>query len=81
MQRVSIGRALVNEPKLLLADEPTGNLDSATSETMYSLFKKINKGGITLVVVTHNTELAAMAHRAIRVRDGELLEREAVSVA
>jgi ABC-type lipoprotein export system ATPase subunit len=81
MQRVSIGRALVNNPKLVLADEPTGNLDSATSTTIFGLFKKINAGGITLVVVTHNTELAAMAHRAIRVRDGELLEREAVSVA
>jgi ABC-type lipoprotein export system ATPase subunit len=81
MQRVSIGRALVNNPKLVLADEPTGNLDSATSTMIFGLFKKINAGGITLVVVTHNTELAAMAHRAIRVRDGELLEREAVSVA
>jgi ABC-type lipoprotein export system ATPase subunit len=81
MQRVSIGRALVNEPKLLLADEPTGNLDSATSGTIFELFKKINAGGITLVVVTHNADLAGLAQRVIRVRDGELLEREPARVA
>ena len=73
MQRVSIGRALVNEPKILMADEPTGNLDSATSERIYGLFRKLNDTGLSLIVVTHNMELAAMAHRVVRLKDGEIL--------
>jgi putative ABC transport system ATP-binding protein len=81
MQRVSIGRALINEPGVLLADEPTGNLDSATSETIFDLFRQINASGITLVVVTHNADLAGLAQRTIRVKDGRLLERELAGVA
>jgi len=73
MQRVSIGRALVNEPRIIMADEPTGNLDSATSEKIYGLFKRLNAGGLSLIVVTHNMELAARADRVIRLRDGQIL--------
>jgi len=73
MQRVSIGRALVNEPRIIMADEPTGNLDSATSEKIYGIFKKLNAGGLSLIVVTHNMELAGRADRMIRLRDGEIL--------
>jgi putative ABC transport system ATP-binding protein len=73
MQRVSIGRALVNEPRIIMADEPTGNLDSATSEKIYGIFKKLNAGGLSLIVVTHNMELSGRADRVIRLRDGEIL--------
>jgi len=73
MQRVSIGRALVNEPRIIMADEPTGNLDSATSEKIYGLFKKLNASGLSLIVVTHNMELAGRADRMIRLRDGQIL--------
>jgi len=73
MQRVSIGRALVNEPRIIMADEPTGNLDSATSEKIYGIFKRLNAVGLSLIVVTHNMELAGRADRIIRLRDGEIL--------
>ncbi len=73
MQRVSIGRALVNEPRVIMADEPTGNLDTATADKIYSLFKKLNEGGLSLIVVTHNMELAGRADRVIRLRDGRIL--------
>ena len=73
MQRVSIGRALINDPKILMADEPTGNLDSATAGKIYELFKKLNHHGLSLIVVTHNMDLASMAHRVVRLRDGEIL--------
>jgi len=72
MQRVSIGRALVNEPRIIMADEPTGNLDSATSEKIYGLFKMLNQKGLSLIVVTHNMELAGRADRIIRLRDGQI---------
>jgi len=72
MQRVSIGRALVNEPRIIMADEPTGNLDSATSQKIYGLFKMLNEKGLSLIVVTHNMELAGRADRLIRLRDGEI---------
>jgi putative ABC transport system ATP-binding protein len=72
MQRVSIGRALINEPKILMADEPTGNLDSATAEKIYELFKKLNSTGLSLVIVTHNMDLAAMAHTVIKLKDGKI---------
>jgi ABC-type lipoprotein export system ATPase subunit len=72
MQRVSIGRALVNEPRIIMADEPTGNLDSATSEKIYGLFKMLNQKGLSLIVVTHNMELAGRADRMIRLRDGQI---------
>jgi putative ABC transport system ATP-binding protein len=72
MQRVSIGRALINEPKILMADEPTGNLDSATAEKIFELFRKLNSTGLSLVVVTHNMDLAAMAHTVINLKDGKI---------
>jgi putative ABC transport system ATP-binding protein len=72
MQRVSIGRALINEPKLILADEPTGNLDSATAEKIFELFRKLNNAGLSLVVVTHNVDLAKIAHRVIGLKDGTI---------
>jgi len=72
MQRVSIGRALINEPKLILADEPTGNLDSAAAEKIFELFRKLNSDGLSLVVVTHNVDLAKIAHRVIRLKDGTI---------
>ena len=73
MQRVSIGRSLINEPKIIMADEPTGNLDSATSEKIFALFKKLNADGLSLVIVTHNIDLAAMATRVVKLRDGEII--------
>ena len=72
MQRVSIGRALINDPKILMADEPTGNLDSATAEKIFELFKKLNATGLSLIVVTHNMDLADMSHRVVKLKDGEI---------
>ena len=71
-QRVAIARALVNTPSLILADEPTGNLDSTTSLEIMRLFDDIHKAGNTLVVVTHEEEIAQHAHRIIRLRDGQI---------
>ena len=70
MQRAAIARALVNGPQILLADEPTGNLDSATGNTIIDLFRQLNVEGLTIVVVTHNPALAAAARRQIVLRDG-----------
>ncbi|MEK9830952.1 MAG: ABC transporter ATP-binding protein, partial [Schleiferiaceae bacterium] len=69
-QRVAIARALVNTPSMILADEPTGNLDSTTSVEIMKLFDDIHKAGNTLVVVTHEEDIAQHAHRIIRLRDG-----------
>ncbi len=69
-QRVAVGRALVNKPSIILADEPTGNLDSKTSIEIMNLFDEIHKAGNTVIVVTHEEEVAAHAHRVIRLRDG-----------
>ncbi len=69
-QRVAVGRALVNKPSIILADEPTGNLDSKTSVEIMHLFDEIHKAGNTVIVVTHEEEVAAQAHRVIRLRDG-----------
>ena len=71
-QRVAIARALVNNPALLLADEPTGNLDSKISEEIMKLFADIHKKGNTLVMVTHEEDIAKHAHRIIRLKDGEV---------
>lgn len=74
-QRVAIARALVNSPSIIFADEPTGNLDTATSYEIMELFGKLNKEGITLVVVTHETDIAHYTNRIVHVRDGKI-ERE-----
>ena len=71
-QRVAIARALVNNPSILLADEPTGNLDSATSEEIMSLFKKLHEQGQTIILVTHEPDIAAHAHRQIILKDGKV---------
>ncbi len=76
MQRVAIGRALINDPKIVLADEPTGNLDSATSEMIFGLFSELNKRGLTLVVVTHNLDLARRAEKMYTLRDGQIVSCE-----
>ena len=69
-QRVAVGRALVNKPSIILADEPTGNLDSKTSLEIMALFDAIHLQGNTVIVVTHEEEVAQHAHRVIRLRDG-----------
>jgi putative ABC transport system ATP-binding protein len=71
-QRVAVARSLINQPPLLLADEPTGNLDSRTSEEMMILFDDLNRDGQTILMVTHEKEIAAHAHRLIRMRDGRI---------
>lgn len=78
MQRVAIGRALVNKPKIILADEPTGNLDSATALRIFELFQSLNSQGLTLIIVTHNMELAKMANKIIQLRDGEIAIKASV---
>jgi len=77
IQRVAIARALVNNPSILLADEPTGNLDSKTSVEVMRLFGKIQEAGNTVVLVTHEEDIAAYAHRVVRLRDG-LIESDRV---
>jgi putative ABC transport system ATP-binding protein len=71
-QRVAIARALVNNPSILLADEPTGNLDSKTGEEIMTVFSKLHGGGNTIILVTHEADIAAHAHRVIYVRDGQV---------
>lgn len=71
-QRVAIARALVNAPSILLADEPTGNLDSQTGEEIMALFARLHGGGNTIILVTHESDIAAHAHRVIRLRDGKV---------
>ncbi len=73
-QRVSIARALMNGPALVLADEPTGNLDSKTGEEIMSLFGNLNNEGLTIVMVTHDPQKASHARRVIRLKDGEIVE-------
>ncbi|MGI6216314.1 MAG: ABC transporter ATP-binding protein, partial [Coriobacteriales bacterium] len=76
MQRVAIARALVNDPAMILADEPTGNLDSATGEMVMELFQRMQRRGKTIVLITHDPEVAAWADRIVHIRDGRLLTDE-----
>ncbi|WP_372772840.1 ABC transporter ATP-binding protein [Mangrovibacterium sp.] len=71
-QRVAVARAMINKPAILLADEPTGNLDSQTSEEIMQLFSEIHKQGNTLIVVTHEEDISLHAHRIIRLKDGKI---------
>lgn len=85
-QRVAVARALVNKPSILLADEPTGNLDTKTGEEIMALFEELHKKGNTIILVTHEESVAEHAHRIIRVRDGviendQLLEKRKLSFA
>lgn len=72
-QRVAIARALANEPILLFADEPTGNLDSANTKRVMDIFLKINEGGTSIVMVTHERELAELTHRTLEMKDGKVV--------
>ena len=78
-QRVAIARALINEPEILLADEPTGNLDSRTSVEIMAIFQQLNERGITIIMVTHEQDIAAYARRNVIMRDGLILDDHAVS--
>jgi putative ABC transport system ATP-binding protein len=78
-QRVAIARALVNEPAIILADEPTGNLDSVTGVEIMSIFQKLNRQGITIIMVTHEPEIAAFTKRNVVFRDGRILSDTVVN--
>ncbi len=78
-QRVAIARALVNEPSLILADEPTGNLDSATSLEIILLFQELNRQGITIVLVTHEHDIARFTNRIVELKDGKVLSDRRLS--
>ena len=75
-QRVAIARAMVNHPKILLADEPTGALDSKSGEQIMELFDSLNEEGVTIVMITHDRKIAAKAKRIVRIIDGEIYEGE-----
>lgn len=72
-QRVAIARALVNQPAIILADEPTGNLDSHSTEEIMQVFKGLNREGVTIILVTHESEIAAQAKRVVTFKDGEIV--------
>ena len=74
-QRVAIARALINEPSIILADEPTGNLDSKTSSEVMSFFKSLHEAGNTIILVTHELEIAEYAQKTIVLKDGEIIQR------
>ena len=76
---MAIARALVNNPSIILADEPTGNLDSATGEDIMELFARLHEVGNTILLVTHEHDIAAHAHRIIHVRDGRIERDERIS--
>jgi putative ABC transport system ATP-binding protein len=73
-QRVAIARALISQPKIILADEPTGALDSATSYEVMDILKEINEAGITVIIVTHEHDIAAMTNQIVRLKDGIIHE-------
>ena len=73
-QRVAIARAIAQAPPIILADEPTGNLDSHSSQEIMGILKKLHKGGHTVILITHDNEIAAQAERVIRIRDGKIEE-------
>ena len=75
MQRVAIARAIVNNPRLLLADEPTGALDSKSGRQVMELFQKLNDEGVSVLMITHDPDIAAHAKRVVMIRDGELREK------
>ena len=79
-QRVAIARALVNKPAIILADEPTGNLDSVTGEEIMSLFHELNDEDVTLILVTHETEIAQQAKRIIQMKDGRIIKDQALAL-
>ena len=74
-QRVAIARAMISKPKVILADEPTGALDTETSYEMMDLLKNINQNGVTVIIVTHEHDISAMTARTIRLRDGNIDNR------
>ena len=74
MQRIAIARALINSPKILLADEPTGNLDSANAEIVYNILDKLHKDGLTVIAVTHNLELANKTQKIFKLKDGKMMD-------
>ncbi len=78
MQRVAIARALVNDPAIILADEPTGNLDTKTGEIVLATFEELNRQGRTIILITHEHDVAAHARRIIHIRDGQIIEDEKV---
>lgn len=80
-QRVAIARAMVNNPKILLADEPTGALDQKSGEQIMELFSKLNEEGVTIVMITHDAKVAARAKRVVRIIDGEIYEGEEDAVS
>ena len=75
VERIAIMRAIINKPQILLADEPTGNLDKENSQTIMNLFERLNKQGMTIVMVTHDTSLAKYGTRVVRVEDGRIIEK------
>ena len=80
-QRAAIARALANDPPLLLADEPTGNLDSATADAVLKLFADLNSDGRTIVMVTHETDISSVARRKITLQDGRIVDDETIGAA
>jgi putative ABC transport system ATP-binding protein len=77
-QRVAIARALVNNPSILLADEPTGNLDTATGNEIMAVFERLHQQGNTIVLVTHEADIAMHAHRIVQLRDGKVEKDEKI---
>jgi len=78
-QRVAIARAIVNEPAVILADEPTGNLDTKTAEEIIRIFQKLNRSGATILMVTHEREIANYSKKIIHLRDGKIIEEETIT--